>query len=582
MAATGQEESLAEGLRKRTVKKESVTEKTTENITEETSVSHSAKSPVVTQTDKIENGSYWLTRILLLRYLGFIYFVAFLVAQHQNKQLIGSYGLLPASSFLDDAKRRTRGRVKWSTFLKVPSLIWLFDYDEVLDEVLDYIAYAGLGLSSFLILNGGANWFIMFVLWALYHSLVNVGQRWYGFGWESQLLETGFLAIFLCPLFDIDPLPRFTPTSRVTIWGYRWLIFRIMLGAGLIKIRGDKCWRDLTCMNYHYETQPVPNPMAYYMHQTPDWFHKFETGSNHFVELVAPLLLLMPTPRICKMIGGAIQILFQVVLIISGNLSFLNWLTILPSLACFDDSSIAWMFSKSMRKEVAAIQHEEKSGKAPKLKAGNYIRRIFNISVAVLLIYLSIPVVQNLMSKKQHMNTSFEPFRLVNTYGAFGSVTKERSEVIFQGTHGKPGSKKTKWLEYEFKCKPGRITRRPCLISPYHYRLDWLLWFAAFQNYQTNPWIVTLAAKLLQNDTETMTLLDHNPFKDTRPPKYIRLQHYSYKFTKIGSKDAQLGRWWKRRLVGEYMEAVNSRTVLSILSSLRLDMPKKRNQKRKS
>ncbi|XP_060599911.1 lipase maturation factor 1-like [Ruditapes philippinarum] len=584
MADAGrQEDSLAEGLRKRTVKSESLYDKATVKTSEDDSSLRQTKSPSVTQSSKIESGTYWLTRILLLRYLGFIYFVAFLVAQHQNKQLIGSYGILPASSFLDDVRRRTGGRegtIKWSTFLQVPSLLWLFDYGEVLDELLDYIAYAGLGLSTFLIINGGANWFIMFALWALYHSLVNVGQRWYGFGWESQLLETGFLAIFLCPLFDTSSLPRFTPTSKFVIWGYRWLIFRIMLGAGLIKIRGDKCWRDLTCMNYHYETQPVPNPMAYYMHQSPEWFHMFETLSNHFVELIAPLLLLMPAPRICKMIGGSIQILFQVVLIISGNLSFLNWLTILPSLACFDDASITWMFSKSVKKDVSEIQKEEKLGQGRKLAVGNYIRRIFNVSLAVLLAYLSMPVVQNLMSSKQHMNSSFDPFRLVNTYGAFGSVTKERTEVIFQGTHGNPDDSKAKWLEYEFKCKPGKITRRPCLISPYHYRLDWLLWFAAFQNYHYNPWIATLTAKLLQNDNDTMTLIDYNPFQHTKPPKFIRLQHYSYKYTKIGSKDAQQGRWWKRRLIGNYMPAVSSHTIKGILSSLRLDVPKKKKTKK--
>ncbi|KAL4231529.1 Lipase maturation factor 1 [Mactra antiquata] len=531
---------------------------------------------------KLESGSYWLTRILLLRYLGFIYFVAFLVALHQNKQLLGSKGLLPANLYLNNVKKQSGG-INLSTFTSVPSLIWLFDYEQNLDDILDYLAYGGLTLSTFLIINGGANWFIMFALWILYHSIVNIGQRWYGFGWESQLLETGFLAIFLCPALNISSIPRSTPTSQIVIWGYRWLIFRIMLGAGLIKIRGDKCWRDLTCMNYHYETQPVPNPMSYYMHHSPEVFHKFETLSNHFVELVAPILLLLPMPRIAKMVGGSIQILFQIVLIISGNLSFLNWLTILPSLACFDDKSISWMFYNSVKQKVYTIQQDEKQDRGNKLTVGNYIRRVFNISLGILIAYLSVPVVQNLMSSRQHMNTSFDPFRLVNTYGAFGSITKERTEVIYQGTYDNPYSADTKWLEYEFKCKPGKITRRPCLISPYHYRLDWLLWFAAFQSYQYNPWMITLGAKLLTNDNSTISLIDYNPFEGRDPPQYVRVQHYNYKYTKIGSVDAMSGRWWKRRLIGDYMPPISLDSIKDIMKQMNIDMPRiKKGRKRKT
>ena len=122
-------------------------------------------------------------------------------------------------------------------------------------------------LSALVFVRGAANMVIMFQLWLIYHSIVNVGQRWYGFGWESQLLESGFLAMFFVPVFEIGKLPYhgvggyLRKPSWAVVWGNRWLIFRIMMGAGLIKIRGDKCWRDLTCMEYHYQTQPVPNPL---------------------------------------------------------------------------------------------------------------------------------------------------------------------------------------------------------------------------------------------------------------------------------------------------------------------------------
>lgn len=372
----------------------------------------------------------------------------------------------------------------------------------------------------------------------------------------------------------MSAVPKHTPTSLIVLMAFRWLIFRIMIGAGLIKIRGDQCWRDLTCMNYHYETQPVPNPISYYMHQSPEIFHKFETLSNHFVELVAPFLLFLPRPL--RIIGGAIQILFQVILIISGNLSFLNWLTIIPSLACFDDASYSWMFSNarnSVKWKVWKIENDRKHQQQP-LGVGSYIRRVFNISLACLLAYLSIPVVKNLLSQKQAMNTSFDPLRLVNTYGAFGSITKERTEVIFEGTNGDPNRPDTQWEEYEFKCKPGNITRTPCLISPYHYRLDWLMWFSAFQNYQRNPWLVHLGVKLLANNEGATSLLAYNPFEGKLPPRYIRAEHYRYRFTKINSKEAKSGKWWKRTKIGNYLPVISLDSVKDFMKQMDYTMPR--------
>lgn len=190
-------------------------------------------------------------------------------------------------------------------------------------------------------------------------------------------------------------------------------------------------------MNYHYETQPVPNPMSYFMHQSPEIFHKFETLMNHFIELVVPFFIFLTRPF--RISCGILQVLFQVILIISGNLSFLNWLTILPSLMCFDDKSLAFLFSaSSSKKEVIKIQELNKAGAGPRPTWGLCVRRVFELMLGAVLAYLSIPVVQNLLSSRQAMNTSFDSFRIVNTYGAFGSVTKERTEVIFQGTRNLP------------------------------------------------------------------------------------------------------------------------------------------------
>nr|XP_057917828.1 lipase maturation factor 1 [Doryrhamphus excisus] len=505
----------------------------------------------------LQTGTFWLTRIVLLRSVAFIYFVAFSVAYNQNKQLIGENGLMPCKSYLNNVKRYVGGKIGMAALAYTPSILWLLDWNNM-NGNLDGIALLGMVLSVFVLVTGMANMVIMVTLWVLYHSLVNVGQLWYSFGWESQLLETGFLAIFLCPVWTLSQVPRHCPPSLICIWTFRWLIVRIMLGAGLIKIRGDKCWRDLTCMDYHYETQPVPNPMSYYMHRSPWWFHRFETLSNHFIELIVPFFTFLGR-RMC-IANGVIQILFQATLIVSGNLSFLNWLTIVPSLACFDDASLGFLFgSRSGAKEkVLEIQNEDQQGQSPKPTRGMRIRQVVNISLGILIGCLSVPVLMNLLSPRQVMNTSFDPLRIVNTYGAFGSITKERTEVIFQGTLSKdPKDPEAVWEEYQFLCKPGDVYRRPCLISPYHYRLDWLMWFAAFQTYEQSEWVIHIAGRLLANDSTVLSLLDHNPFKDTGVPRWVRGEHFKYKFSQPGSAQASEGKWWLRKRIGAYFPPVD-------------------------
>ncbi|XP_042363732.1 lipase maturation factor 1 [Plectropomus leopardus] len=554
MAATG--DSSESSVRKRRV-----VSGETESKCPDSGERYGAETSEDTEKDKrpqsLQTGTYWLTRIVLLRSVAFIYFVAFSVAYNQNKQLIGEHGLMPCKSYLNSVKRYVGGKIGMAAFAYTPSILWLLDWSDM-DANLDGIALVGMALSAFVLVTGMANMVIMFTLWVLYHSLVSVGQLWYSFGWESQLLETGFLAMFLCPLWTLSQVPRLCPPSLISIWTFRWLIVRIMLGAGLIKIRGDKCWRDLTCMDYHYETQPVPNPMSYYMHRSPWWFHRFETMSNHLIELVFPFFTFLGR-RMC-MVNGAIQILFQVVLIVSGNLSFLNWLTIVPSLACFDDASLAFLFRSrgGAKRAVLEIQNEDAAGRTPKPTRGMFIRRVVNISLGILIGYLSIPVVMNLFSSRQVMNTSFDPLRIVNTYGAFGSITKERTEVIFQGTLSQdPKDPEAIWEEYQFLCKPGDIYQRPCLISPYHYRLDWLMWFAAFQTYEQSEWVIHIAGRLLSNDSTVLSLLDHNPFQGRETPRWVRGEHFKYKFSQPGSSSAAQGKWWLRKRIGAYFPPVD-------------------------
>jgi hypothetical protein len=275
--------------------------------------------------------SYWLTRFVILRLLGFVYAIAFLVAAQQLVPLIGEHGLTPANHFLTSIQSQLGSRS--TGMLRVPTLFWF----GISDNALSIFAWVGFGL-SLIVLAGYANAIILTVLWAMYMSIVHIGQVWYGYGWETQLLETGFLSIFLCPLFDARPFPKRAPPLLV-VWLFRWLGFRIMIGAGLIKLRGDSCWRDLTCLYYHYETQPIPNPISRYLHFAPHWFHNIETAWNHFVELVVPWFSF--GPRLARHIAGVLLVTFQIFLIISGNLSFLNYVTIIPFLPVSTTHSFA-------------------------------------------------------------------------------------------------------------------------------------------------------------------------------------------------------------------------------------------------
>src|SRR6202165_3095997 len=331
--------------------------------------------------------SYWLTRFVILRLLGFVYAIAFLVAARQLVPLTGRQGLTPAHDFLYNIHSQLGSRTEG--MLEVPTLFWF----GCTDQGMSIFAWVGFAL-SLIVLGGYANVILLAALWAMYMSIVHVGQIWYGYGWEIQLLETGFLSIFLCPLLDGRPFPKSRPPILV-IWLFRWLGFRIMVGAGLIKLRGDACWRDLTCMFYHYETQPIPNPISRYLHFAPHWFHKLEILWNHFVELIVPWFSF--GPRTVRHVAGVLLVTFQIILIISGNLSFLNYLTIIPFLACFDDTLLRHVLPGSLvRRAERAAQESEPSR----------INNTIAFALSILVAFLSIGPVRNLFSSRQLMNWS--------------------------------------------------------------------------------------------------------------------------------------------------------------------------------
>jgi hypothetical protein len=483
------------------------------------------------------SSSYELTRFAVLRLLGFVYLFAFLSLALQVEPLLGSHGLLPAGPMLEHARARLGGEAYW----QMPSLFWF----GVSDRLLVAGAWLGVALSAAAML-GATSAVLQLALWVLYSSYVRVGQIFYGYGWEIQLLETGMLAALLCPLRGIRPFPAHA-TPRVVVWLLRWLIFRIMVGAALIKLRGDPCWRDLTCLDFHLETQPNPGPLSRAMHHAPHWCHAAGVLVNHFVELVVPWFAF--GPRRVRHAAGVLLVGFQGLLILSGNLSFLNWLTIVPALACFDDTAWARWLPAARRSAVL----ERCASARP---SGTHV--IVAVTFAVLVGFLSVAPVANLLSPEQAMNRSFDPLALVNTYGAFGSVDRERYEVILEGTRDASPREGAAWLEYELPCMPGDPRRRPCLIAPYHLRLDWQMWFvgngaARGERVEAEPWLIHLVGMLLAGDPSPDRLLARNPFAaPSPPPRWIRAGIWRYRFTPAGDPP-----WWTRERVGEYFRPLS-------------------------
>jgi Lipase maturation factor len=439
------------------------------------------------------------------------------VAANQFRPLLGERGLQPVPGFLHAAG-----------FARAPSIFHL----HYSDRFLTVVAWSGVALAASALLGLpelGPAWgslAVWFALWALYLSIVNVGQTFYAFGWETLLLEAGFLAILLGPAGTAPP--------TLVLWLYRWLLFRVEFGAGLIKLRGDRCWRDLTCLEHHHQTQPLPGPLSWHFHHLPRPLHRLEVLANHATQLVVPFGLFAPQP-VARIAGLAI-VVTQTWLLLSGNFSWLNLITIALAAASVDDALLGAVLPVDPPADLAAPAGWQQAAV---------------VGLALLVAVLSVRPARNLVARRQLMNASFDPLRLVNTYGAFGAITRVRREVVLEGTDDALPGPATAWKEYQFKAKPGDPRRRPRQVAPYHLRLDWLLWFAAMSPPSTHPWMARLVTRLLENDPATLALLGPNPFPD-RPPRLVRARLYRYRFTTPAER-RQTGAWWVRDLIGEYL-----------------------------
>lgn len=488
-------------------------------------------SPTLSGMDGVAAVDFELARQVLQRGIAALFFVAFLSTLNQFRPLLGERGLLPATELLE--------RVRRSPSLRRHLRPTLFRFIRYTDRRLAALCWIGMTVALALVVGLpqlGPPWLPMagfLALWLAYMSISSLGQTFYGFGWEMLLLEAGFLAAFLGS--------NSQPPPTVVIVLFWWLVFRLEFGAGMIKMRGGREWRDLTAMMYHHETQPMPGPLSRQAHLLPGWFHRLEVVGNHVVQLVVPWLLFTPIlslwvpdawPLVVGAVAGGLVVATQTWLVCTGNFAWLNWATIV--LAC---AAIG----------VPGSGARPAASDPPWLAQGLELPwLVVTSAVGLLYAWLSVPAVRNLFfAKRQLMNAAFNRWQLASAYGAFGTVTKQRVEIAIEGTLDDAARPGAEWREYGFRGKPGDVRRVPRQFAPYHLRLDWLMWFLPL-GHPADEWLVPLLRRLLHADRGLLRLLRHDPFGG-EAPRFVRAVAYEYRFATRAEHRADGAVWVRTR-----------------------------------
>lgn len=470
--------------------------------------------------DDLTRPTYRTASRWFLRALALIYLCAFLSLVSQVDGLIGHDGILPAAAFFAAA----REHLGPAGIFSVPSLCWWFPGN----AFLHFLCWGGALLSALLLLNL-APALCLALLWVFYLSLCVAGQTFLSFQWDTLLLEAGFLSIFLAR----------GPAPRSGLFLLRWLLFRLMLMSGLVKLTsGDPCWLDLTALRYHYETQPLPTWIGWQAHQAPAWFSTVSILFLYAAELVAPFLIF--GPRRVRTLGCALLALLQILIAATGNYGFFNLLTLALCLLLVDDAQ--W----PRRLSVAAT-----AGRGwPRLITAPLVA-VF-VGFGSLLLWSSFAPGARWPAPLAALYERIEPFRTVNGYGLFRVMTRSRPEIVVEGSNDGET-----WREYGFRWKPGDVSRPPRFVAPHMPRLDWQMWFAALGGYQDNDWYLRFTERVLRGSPAVLGLLAENPFP-AAPPRYLRAQLYDYRFTSAGER-RRTGAWWRRELQRSYAPAVSLR-----------------------
>ncbi len=472
-----------------------------------------------------------MARSIFLRTLGLVYLIAFLSLWVQVDGLIGSHGILPIKDYLNAAQEQVGSRA----YYLLPTLFW-FDAG---DFSLHLVCGAGTVI-SLLLMFGVAPPLSLACLWAAYLSLSVAGQTFLSFQWDVFLLETGFLAIFLAPWTWHSRFADSVPVPRLPLWLLRWLLFRFMLMSGIVKLTsGDDSWSNLTALDFHYETQPLPTWIGWYAGHLPHSLQAISTAVMFFIELVVPFAIF--GPRRIRWLGFWMLVALQGAIALTGNYNFFNLLTVALCFLLLDNTQWPRWFAGKRKLD-------GDSASCPW-----WLTAPFAAVVAIVTpwyLYESFKPESEMPRPIASVADAIAPFRTINSYGLFRVMTKTRPEIIIEGS--RDGET---WKPYEFKWKPGDVMRRPRFIEPHQPRLDWQMWFAALSDYRANPWFFNFLAQLLKGSPDVLGLLRTNPFPD-HPPRYIRARVFDYHFTDMDEHD-RTGAWWRRDELGLYCPVIS-------------------------
>jgi predicted DCC family thiol-disulfide oxidoreductase YuxK len=500
--------------------------------------------------------TYFWARRWFLRALGVIYLIAFVSLWVQVNGLIGGDGVSPVNQFLP----AVHAQLGKDAYALLPTLCWF----STSNAFLHFLCGGGVVLSALLIF-GIAPALSLVALFAFYLSLTIAGQTFLSFQWDVLLLETGFLSIFLAPwrlwprelicLPGSLPPATAAPVSRAGLFLLKFLLFKLMLMSGVVKLTsGDDCWWNLTALDYHYWSQPLPTVFAWWADKSPEWFKHFSVAFCLGVEIIVPFFIW--GPRRPRLIAAGLMIFLQFATAITGNYCFFNLLTIALCLLLIDDAAVG---IPRLREAVGTPTNGAPSPRRAGYGRALPIRLCSYVAIAVIVVTLPINSWLILSAFRPRnrpphalatVYEQLEALRIVNGYGLFRVMTKDRCEIVLEGsTDG------LEWLPYEFKWKPGDVKRAPGWCAPHQPRLDWQMWFAALESPQENPWFFGLIVRLLQGSQDVNRLLAHNPFPE-KPPRYIRGMFYRYRFTTV-SELRQTGARWKRQELREYLPTVS-------------------------
>jgi predicted DCC family thiol-disulfide oxidoreductase YuxK len=497
-------------------------------------ISHNRRfASVVTRLiwgDDVRPPTYFVARRWFLRVLGLIFLIAFASLWVQIDGLIGSNGITPVAEFLP----AVRGQFGDRAFSILPTLCWFNSSG----AFLHFLCGGGV-LLSLLLIFGIAPPLSLVGLMVFYLSLAIAGQTFLSFQWDILLLETGFLSLFLAPWRLWFTKINEPAVSRAALFLFKLLLFKLMLMSGVVKLTsGDDCWWNLTALDYHYWSQPLPTVFGWWADKSPEWFKHFSVAFCLGIEIIVPFFIW--APRRPRLIAAGLMIFLQVVIALTGNYCFFNLLTIALCLLLIDDAALG--------RKYATVRDRR------------YGCRL-SILAAVIVIIVTLPINAWLIFTAFKPDAEWPRFlvpiygrmellRIVNGYGLFRVMTKDRDEIVIEGS-----ADGIDWLPYEFKWKPGDVMRAPGWCAPHQPRLDWQMWFAALGTPRENPWLGRLIVRLLQGSPSVSGLLAKNPFP-REPPRYVRAMFYRYRFTTL-REHRQTGAWWKREELREYLPTVS-------------------------